>query len=165
MKKIATEKPEIKLVGICVRTNNQKELGKLDGLIFPCVQRYFHGALFNKIPHRSKPGTTYCAYTDYETDHRGDYTYFIGEEVSSFKNPLPEGFRALTIPKQKYTKFTTQPEPMPNVLVNAWTKILAMSQKELGGKRNYQTDFELYDERASDHSNIVLDLYIGITPL
>lgn len=27
----------------------------------------------------------------------------------------------------------------------------------------YKTDFEIYDERAADHQNIVLDLYIGIT--
>ena len=37
-----------------------------------------------------------------------------------------------------------------------------MSPRELGGKRKYETDFEIYDERATDHQNIVLDLYIGI---
>lgn len=31
-----------------------------------------------------------------------------------------------------------------------------MSSADLGSKRNYQTDFEIYDERAADHQNIVL---------
>jgi hypothetical protein len=91
MQQTSIAKPEIKLVGISVRPSYGQELDKLKGNIFPCVQRYFHGALFEKIPQRSKPGTTFCAHTDYETDYKGGYTYFIGEEVSSF-DALPEGF-------------------------------------------------------------------------
>lgn len=52
------EKPEILLVGICVRTNNKHEVNKMDGKIFPLVRKYFHEALAEKIPHRKNPGTT-----------------------------------------------------------------------------------------------------------
>ena len=135
--------------------------GSIDGRIFPCVQRYFHGALAEKIPNRKKPGTTFCAYTDYESNYLGAYTYFIGEEVNSF-NHLPEGFDKLTIPAQSYAKFTTDSAPMPEVIVNAWNEIWKMSPQELGGERAYQTDFEIYDERAADHQQIVLDIYVGI---
>lgn len=162
MQQSLTARPEIKLVGISVRTSYEQELDKMKGHIFPCVQRYFHSALFEKIPHRSKPGTTFCAHTDYESDHRGGYTYFIGEEVSSLDDRLPEGFKKLVIPKQEYAKFTTKPAPMPDVIVNAWRDIWKMTPAQLGGKRAYQTDFEIYDERASDHQKIVLDLYVGI---
>ena len=154
--------PEIKLVGICVRTNNQQEQDKMQGKIFPCVQRYFHSQLADKIPQRKKPGTTFCAYTDYVSDYTGDYTYFIGEEVVFFAPTLPEGFERLVIPEQQYVKFTTPPAPMPDVVINAWSKIWTMSPKQLGGTRAYKTDFEIYDERASDHQNIVMDLFIGI---
>lgn len=51
---------------------------------------------------------------------------------------------------------------MPDVIMNAWEKIWKMSHKQLGGRRSYKTDFEIYDERSTDHQNIVLDLYIGI---
>jgi predicted transcriptional regulator YdeE len=51
---------------------------------------------------------------------------------------------------------------MPDVIVNAWKKIWKISSEELGGHRSYQTDFEIYDERAADHQNIVLDIYVGI---
>ena len=162
MQQIATERQEIKLVGICVRTSYQQELDKMQGKIFPCVMRYFHEALFEKIPNRTNPGTTFCAYTDYESDYMGAYTYFIGEEVTSVDGPLSEGFHALTIPRQNYVKFTTEPAPMPDVIVNAWKTIWDMSPKDFGGHRSYQTDFEVYDERAADHQNIILDLYIGI---
>ena len=89
-------------------------------------------------------------------------TSFIGEEVTSLDNLMPAGFQRLLIPKQHYAIFTTKPEPMPDVLVTAWKEIWDKSPEELGGKRRYQTDFEVYDERASDHQNIVLDVYIGI---
>lgn len=162
MQQTLITKPEIRLVGISVRTSYQQELDKMQGLIFPCVRQYFHGALFQKISHRAKPGTTFCVYTDYEGDHKGAYTYFIGEEVTSYDNLIPEGFHRLTIPPQTYAKFTTKPAPMPDVIVNAWEEIWKMSPKELGGKRHYQTDFEIYDERASDHQKIILDVYVGI---
>ncbi len=164
MQQARVVRPEIRLVGICVRTSNQQELDKMQGNIFPCVQRYFHEALFEKIPHRKNPGTTFCAYTAYEGDYRGAYTYFIGEEVTSFDGPIPQGLDRLVIPRQTYAKFTTIPAPMPDVIVNAWKTIWEMPDEKLGGQRNYLTDFEIYDERAADHQRIVLDVYIGIVP-
>lgn len=164
MQKTLITKPEIKLVGISVRTSYQQELDKMQGNIFPCVRQYFHELLFEKIPKREKPGTTFCAYTDYENNYKGAYTYFIGEEVASYDSILPDGFRTLTIPAQDYVKFTTKPAPMPDVIVNAWNEIWRMSPIELGGKRCYQTDFEIYDDRAADHQKIVLDVYVGIIP-
>lgn len=163
MQKTTIKKDEIKLIGISTRTSYQLELDKMNGKILPCVQKYFHNSLFDKIPNRKKPGTTFCVYTGYDSDYKGSYTYFIGEEVKSFDDK-PEGFDKLIIPKQTYAKFTTNPAPMPDVIVNAWEKIWKMSPKELGGKRSYISDFEIYDERASDHQKIVLDLYIGIQP-
>ena len=153
--------PEIFLVGISVKTSYTQELDKINGHIFPLVRKYFHEVNLNQILNRKNPGTTFCAYTDYESDHKGVYTYFIGEEVTAFEN-IPKGFQALTIPVQKYAKFTTVPAPMPDVIVKTWEKIWDMSDEQLGGKRCFVTDFEIYDERAADHQNIVLDVYIGI---
>lgn len=162
MKKTLIERPEIKLMGIAVRTSYQQELDKMNGHIFPCVRRYFHEALFDKIPMRVNPGTTFCAYTDYDSDYKGAYTYFIGEEVKSFPASMPEGFQTLSIPKQKYAKFTSGPAAMPDVIVTAWKQIWTMSPQDLGGRRRYHTDFEIYDERAADHQKIVLDVFVGV---
>lgn len=164
MKHVIVEKPEIRLVGISVRTNNKYEVNKLDGKIFPIVKKFYHEKLAEKIPHRKNPGTTLCAYTEYESDEHGDYTYFIGEEVTSFDERLPKELKTLVIPAQTYAKFTTSPAPMPAVLLNVWNTVWKMRPDKLGGKRTYVTDFELYDERAADHQRIVLDLYIAIQP-
>jgi predicted transcriptional regulator YdeE len=163
MQKTTPKLPEIKLVGITTRTNNAQlfEADPATNKVAATVQKYFHGGLSQNILHRKKPGTTYCAYTDYESDHNGDFTYFIGEEVDSFDN-VPEGFTPLTIPAQTYAKFTNGPASMPEVCINIWKKVWQMTPQELGGQRGYLTDFELYDERAQDHHNVVLDVYIGI---
>jgi predicted transcriptional regulator YdeE len=130
LQKKITTKPQINLTGITVRTSFDQENG--ESRIYPCVMKYFHEQLFDKIPNRASPGTTYCAYTDYESDYKGAYTYFIGEETAAPDAPLPEGFQLLTIPKQKYNVFTTTPDPMPDVLVKAWNEIWQMSEAEFG---------------------------------
>ncbi|MEI6790668.1 MAG: GyrI-like domain-containing protein [Myxococcaceae bacterium] len=161
MHKESVKLPEIKLVGISIRTNNKTEIDPAAGKILGCIQRYFHGQLANQIQNRHKAGTTFCAYTDYETDYTGDYTYFIGEEVSDL-NSVPDGFEMLTIPAQVYAKFTNGPGAMPQVVREPWFAIWGMSPQELGGIRSYLTDFEIYDERAADHERIVLDICIGL---
>ena len=37
-----------------------------------------------------------------------------------------------------------------------------MTSDDLGGERRYSTDFEVYDERAANPQNAVLDIYVGI---
>lgn len=155
--------PKMKLVGITARTSNQAEFNPETAKIGSTIQKYISEALYNKISSRKKPGTTYCVYTEYETDHTGSYTYFIGEEVE-LNAEVPEGFKAITIDTQFYSKFTTAPGTMPNVCIDMWQKIWKKTPEELGGKRTYTADFEVYDDRALDPSNTVLDIYIGVNP-
>ncbi len=161
MQKTTTQLPEIKLIGKTVRTSNKAEENFETGKLFPCVRDYFHQDVASSIANRKKPGTTYCVYADYESDHNGEYTYLIGEEVSSFDS-IPDGLEKYIIQPQTYTKFTNGPAPMPQAVKEPWHKIWAMSNDELGGERRYHADFEIYDERAADHENIVLDIYIGV---
>ncbi|MFS8564197.1 MAG: GyrI-like domain-containing protein [Rhabdochlamydiaceae bacterium] len=161
MKKIQVHQAEKKIVGIKTRTNNQLETNSLEGKIFPLVKRYFHQNIAASIPNRICPGTTFCIYIDYESDHQGDYTYFIGEEVASFED-VPDDLETLVIPSQKYMKFTNGPGSMPDVVRKPWEQIWQMTSTELGGTRSYISDFEVYDERSRDHQNIILDIYVGI---
>lgn len=163
MKKTIIKLPEMMLVGITCRTNNDHifESDISTNKIAATVQKYFYNELSKKILHRKKPGTTYCVYTDYESDFTGDYTFFIGEEANSADN-LPKDFVTITIPAQHYAKFTNEPGPMPGVCVDMWEKIWKMKSEELGGKRLYLADFEIYDERALDHNQVVLDVCVGV---
>lgn len=152
---------EMKLVGVTARTNNAAEMHWETGKFPPTVRQYFHQLSAQSILHRKKIDTILCVYTEYESDHTGDYTYFIGEEVTTFEGQ-PSAMEQLTIPAQTYTKFTNGPAPMPDVVKEPWIKIWKMTPEELGGVREYIADFEVYDERAVDHGNVVLDVYIGV---
>jgi len=161
MKKVNVQLPEIKLVGIKIRTKNSDEMNSETAKIGQTIGNYFENNLSQKIPGRIKPGTTYCAYTEYESDENGEYTYFVGEEVDSFEQIDPM-FTSLIIPSSSYTKFECGPGKMPMICINAWKAIWQMRHNDLGGKRAYIADFEIYDERAKDYSNAALDIYIGL---
>lgn len=163
MKKCNENLSSIKLVGITARANNDS-IFKQDvtvNKVAETVYKYFHNGISEKISNRVKPGVTYCVYTDYESDYKGEYTYFIGEQVSSFEG-IDNELSSLTIPAQSYIKFTNDAGPMPDVCVDLWKNIWKMSDHQLGGERAYIADFEVYDERAHDHQNVELDIYIGI---
>jgi predicted transcriptional regulator YdeE len=161
MNKMMIQLPELKLVGLTARTSNAAEMNPETAKIGPTMQRFFAENLQEKILHRKNPGKIFAVYTNYESDEKEGYTYFLGEEVTSFEEGKEE-FEPLTIPAQTYIKFTSNPGPMPRVVIDMWQKIWKMDTTELGGERAYVADFEVYDERSRDPSNAILDLYIGI---
>ncbi len=161
MKKANIQLPEIKLVGITARTSNSLEANPETAKIGQTIGNYFENNLSQKIANRTKPGTTYCAYTEYESDEDGEYTYFVGEEIDCFEK-VPAGFTTLTITPSNYAKFECGPGQMPKICIDAWKEIWKMQDADFGGKRTYMTDFEIYDERAKDDENTILDIYIGI---
>lgn len=161
MQKTVTKLPEVKFIGIKCRTNNASEQDPTMAKIGTMIQKYFQTAVPEKIANRSNPGTTYCIYSEYDSDQNGDYTYFIGEEVLAVSDVL-EGMSELTIPAQNYIKFTNGPGSMPEVCISVWQKIWSMTSKELGGLRSYVADFEIYDSRAANPNTTVLDVYVGI---
>lgn len=161
MKKEMINKSEIKLIGITVRTNNKNEMDPQTSKIGELVGHYFGQNIAAQIPNHANPGVTLSVYTDYDSNEHADYTYFIGEEVSSFDN-IPSNLEKITIPATKYAKFTTPVGKMPEVVINAWQEIWKMRSSDLGGDRAYIADYELYDQRAMDPANTSLDIYIGV---
>lgn len=161
MKKELANKSEIKLVGLTARTNNQNEMNPQTSKIGELAGHFWSQDIANQIPNRKNPGVTLAIYTEYDSNEHGDYTYFIGEEVSSFED-VPSELQKLTIPAAKYQKFTTPSGKMPEVVINAWQQIWEMSVNDFGGDRAYIADFEVYDQRTIDPANAILDIYIGI---
>jgi len=155
------QKPEIKLVGLSIRTNNRNEMDPHTAKIGETMGRFLGQNLAAQIQKRKNTGTLFSVYTEYESDVSGDYTYFVGEEVSDFES-VPTGLEKLCIPSATYQKFTTSSGKMPDVVINAWQKIWKMTSSDFAGKRSYQADFELYDERAKDPAKTSLDIFIGI---
>lgn len=162
MKKEMIRLDELTLVGLTARTNNQNEMNPTTSKIAALASFYWNNQIASAIKNRSNPGITYSVYTEFESDENGDYTYFIGEAVGSSKDQDLQRFKILHIPKSHYQKFTTPPGKMPEVVISAWQAIWKMQQSDLGGKRKYIADFEIYDQRAADLNNAVVDIYIGI---
>lgn len=161
MQKITTALPTIKLVGVKVRTKNANEFDPATAKIGALFQTYFSQGVAQRIAHRKNPGVTFCVYTEYESDFNGDYTCFIGEAVDSLQEQ-PEGLSLLSIPEQTYCKFTTATGALPQVVVDAWVKIWGMSEQDFGSPRAYVADFEIYDARATDPQNSVVDILVGV---
>lgn len=161
MQKIMTKLAGMQLVGITVRTNNAAEMNPETAQIGPVYQEFFGQKLQDKILHRKTPGTVFAVYTNYESDFTGDYTFFLGEEVTSFADQAEE-FEKLIVASQDYAKFTSEPGQMPKVVIDMWQKIWQMSAADLGGERTYVADFEVYDEQSADPQNAIVDIYIGI---
>ena len=161
MNKNIQQLSEIKLVGITERTSNAREMNPETAKIGSAMQKFFGNSMQEQILRRKNPGTVFAVYTNYESDEHGHYTYFLGEEVNDFEN-IQQGFETLTIPGQTYVKFTSDPGKMPAVCINMWQNIWKMKAADLGGKRAYIADFEVYDERSQNPEHAILDIYISI---
>lgn len=162
MKKEKVDLKQLTLVGLTARTNNKNEMDPEASKIGTLAGTYWGNQVVNEIKHRTNPGVTYAVYTEFESDEHGDYTYFIGEVVDSVEGQDLSKFKTLTIPQSQYQKFTTEPGKMPEVVISAWQKIWAMNENDFDGKRKYVADFEIYDQKAADPNNTIIDIYIGI---
>ena len=152
---------KIHLIGLSAFTEYEAEMSEVTSMIRPTIQRYWQEKIGEQIPHRKNPGVTFSVYSEYQTDEYGAYRYFYGEEVTSF-DTIPEDLHTLTIPVGRYKKFITNPGIMPGVVIQAWQHIWQLNDNELGGKRNYIADFEIYDQRAQDPNNTIVDVYVGV---
>ena len=147
------------IAGLTARTNNAHEMsGK--GKIGNVWQEFLQPNLVAKIPN--KIGVDLIAvYTEYETDHTGHYTYLLGIPILSNES-LPSTLTFKHIPAGRYAVFTSGRGPVQQIVPEIWQRILSMSPEELGGTRAFQTDYEMYDQRAADPADAQIDVYIGL---
>lgn len=147
------------VIGISGRTGNAKEM-TADGIIGKMWGRLFQEGLLAKIPNKSDQNIV-AVYTDYASDHNGEYTYVLGARVTSDAE-VPAGMVAKKIPGGKFAVFTTEKGPAAKVVPELWIQINSLPKTAAAGDRRYQADFEIYDERATDPQNLQTDIYIGI---
>ena len=160
MKKTIVNHPEIKLIGLKVRTRNSKEFNPETAKIGALVGRYWQENIAQKIPNRKNPGVSLVGYSNYESDEHGDYDYYYGEEVTSL-DEIPSELSGLLIPAGQFIKVTSEEGPSPQIIIDTWQKVWQMTaDDQLGAKRGYFADFEVYDQRASNPANMVFDIYL-----
>jgi predicted transcriptional regulator YdeE len=147
------------VVGITARTTNAREMsGK--GKIGAVWETFLQPGLVAKIPN--KVGVDLIAvYTDYETDHTGHYTYLLGLPIVNAEG-VPGKLTVKHVPAGRYAVFSSDRGPIKQVVPEIWQRIWSMSPRELGGRRAFKTDYEIYDQRAADPENAQIDVYIGL---
>ena len=153
------EKAGFTVIGISARTSNAKEVSD-EGVIGKMWARLFQEGVLAKVPNKADQNIV-AVYTEYASDHNGEYTYVLGARVNS-DTEVPTGMVAKKIPGQKFAVFTSEKGPAQKVVPQVWMKINSLPQTAVGGDRNYKADFEIYDERASDPQNLQMDVYVGI---
>jgi predicted transcriptional regulator YdeE len=151
---------EFSIVGIEVRTSGEREMSG-DGLISGLWQKFNQEHVLEKIPNKADK-SIYAVYTDYSRDRMGEYTVVIGAKVKE-KTQAPDGMVLRTIPAGQYVVLTSEKGPADAVIPAAWQRVWALEDKDqLGGKRAYKTDFELYAAGATDPQNTQAELYVGL---
>jgi predicted transcriptional regulator YdeE len=151
--------PGFYMAGLAARTNNAAELSG-NGKIGSVWQTFLQPGMAARIPN--KIGVDLIAvYTDYETDHTGHYTYLLGLPIAS-ADALPKSLSVRQVPAGRYAVFTSNRGPIVKVVQEVWQRIWSMSEKELGGKRAFRTDYEIYDQRSTDPEKAQIDVYVGL---
>ncbi len=158
--KTATEQA-FYVAGYQVRTNNANEMSG-HGEIGKLWQRFFQENLGSQIPDRTD-ARLIVVYSDYASDEKGDYSYLLGAPISSVDH-LPAGMTFKKIVPGTYAVLTTERGPVVEVLQAEWRKIWNMQPAQLGGKRAFLTDYEVYDERSSNPQDAQVEIHIGLAP-
>lgn len=147
------------VVGIAVRTSNAEQM-TAERPIGKQWERLFKDGVLAAIPNKAD-GNVVALYTEYASDKDGLYTYVLGARVTKVES-LPAGMVAKNVPAGQYAVFTSERGPVQKIVVEMWQRVWATPKSALGGDRAYKADFEIYDQRAQNPADSVVDLYIGI---
>src|SRR5439155_7920616 len=130
------EIPGFTVVGIEARTHNAKE-ATADGIIGRQWHRFIDDAMADRIPDKSD-SNLYAVYSEYASDHDGEYTFTVGAPVKA-QVAVPGGMVRKLIVAGKYAVITTQKGPFPKVIPEAWLEIFKL-EDEGKLKRSYRTE-------------------------
>lgn len=155
----AVQQGEFTVVGISVRTNNAEQMTP-EAPIGKQWSRLFKEGVLAAIPNKADANIV-ALYTEYASDKDGDYTYVLGARVTKAES-VPAGMVAKNVPAGRYAVFTSEKGPVQKVVVEMWQKVWATPKNALGGERSYKADFEVYDQRAQNPADSIVDLYIAV---
>lgn len=130
------------VIGLQVRTKNSDETNPSTARIGPLWGRVFQEDITARIPHRVPGRPLLAVYTDYESDHHGEYSLILGPEVVG-DEAVPPGMVAATIQPGDYIVFPVS-EPSPAAIQAAWREVWSAFDDPGGPRRAYTTDFEEY---------------------
>lgn len=125
------------VAGLPIRTNNTTEQTP-NGKIRPLWSDFFAQDLF-EIPERIQGSPVYGVYTNYESDHTGDFDVIAGVKVTDAPTTH---LSTVSIEAGDYLVFETKGE-MPQRIIDGWMAIWQyFAQTDVPYQRRYTTDFE-----------------------
>jgi len=142
------------VIGIAARTSNAQEMTG-DGSIGKQWGRFLQENLLGQIPSRVDSAIV-AVYTDYASEQDGEYTFVIGARVRAGAE-APACMVAKTVPAGQYAVFVSERGPVGEVVMKTWQRVWAA-----GIDRTYAADYEVYDERARDPGNSVVEVRVGV---
>jgi predicted transcriptional regulator YdeE len=119
------ERSAFTVVGIAARTSNAREM-TAEGIIGKQWGRLMQEGLLAKIPNKADLNIV-AVYTDYTSDHDGEYTYVLGARVNSAAD-VPAGMVAKKIPAGKFAVFTSEKGAAAKIVPETWMKINSLPQ-------------------------------------
>ena len=128
---------EFRVMGITVRTTNEKSDNKDMDDIEQLWKRFKDEDIRNRIPHKESQEIV-SLYTDYQKDFNGPYSVVLGYRVTSI-DEVPEGMVAKTVPASKYASFHVKGDNLVQEIIKTWQKIWFA-----GLNRTYAADFDVY---------------------
>jgi len=146
------------VVGLTVRTNNAAEAGG-QGQIPALWQNAMTNGQLEQIPNRVGEGYV-VVYSDFASDHGGEYNYTLGVRVSSADN-VPAGMVKRAVVAGKYAIFQSEQGAPQDVIPELWQHINSLSPQQMGGERAYRSDFETYGN-ITDPSSMQVTAHIGL---
>lgn len=155
----AVQQEGFTVMGIAIRTSNAEQMTEARP-IGKQWERLFKEGVLAAIPNKAD-GNILAVYSEYASDKDGEYTYLLGARVTKVEN-VPAGMTVKNVPAGKYAVFTSERGPVQKVVVEMWQRVWAMPKSALGGDRSYKTDFEVYDQRAQNPADSVVDLYVAV---
>ena len=155
----AVQQEGFTVVGIAVRTSNAEQMTAARP-IGKQWERLFREGVLAAIPNKAD-GNILAVYSDYASDKDGEYTYLLGARVTKAES-VPAGMTVKNVPAGRYAVFTSERGPVQKVVVEMWQRVWATPKSALGGERTYKTDFEIYDQRAQNPADSVVDLYVAV---
>jgi len=155
----AVQQDGFTMVGIAVRTSNAEQMTP-ERPIGKQWERLFKDGVLAAIPNKADLDIV-ALYTEYASDKDGEYTYVLGARVTKVES-VPAGMVAKNVPAGRYALFTSERGAVQKVVVDMWQKVWATPKSALGGDRTYKSDYEVYDQRAQNPADAVVDLYVAV---
>jgi predicted transcriptional regulator YdeE len=155
----AVQQEGFTMMGIAVRTSNAEQMTP-DRPIGKQWERLFKEGVLAAIPNKADTNIV-ALYTEYASDKDGAYTYVLGARVTKVES-LPAGMVAKNVPAGRYAVFTSERGAVQKIVVEIWQRVWATPKSALGGDRTYKSDYEVYDQRAQNPADAVVDLYVAV---